>query len=78
MHLFMCAIHSPFSTAVAAYTANDLEAVLINQPFLYSKKEINYEKTKVIFYQNSSVTKKLKIIEAIAHKNKSTLFIKIK
>lgn len=36
MHLFICAIHSCFSVDVAAYTANDLEAVRINQPFLNS------------------------------------------
>ena len=32
----MCAIHSDFSVAVVAYTAKDLEAVQISQPFLYA------------------------------------------
>jgi len=36
IHLLMCAIHSCFSVEVAAYTANDLDAVRINQPFLNS------------------------------------------
>ena len=32
--LLICAIHSCFSVAVAAYTANDLPRVQISQPFL--------------------------------------------
>ena len=32
IHLLICAIHSCFSVEVAAYTANDLEAVRISQP----------------------------------------------
>lgn len=36
MHLFMWAIHSCFSVLVAAYTANDLVAVLMSHPFRYS------------------------------------------
>lgn len=32
MHLLICAIHSCFSVEVAAYTANDFEAVRISQP----------------------------------------------
>jgi hypothetical protein len=39
MHLFMWAIHSCFSVAVAAYTAKDLEAVRMNQPFRNSESE---------------------------------------
>jgi hypothetical protein len=38
MHLLMCAIHSCFSVDVAAYTANDLDAVRISHPFRNSEK----------------------------------------
>jgi len=37
MHLLMCAIHSCFSVDVAAYTANDLDAVRISHPFRNSE-----------------------------------------
>lgn len=36
-HLFMCAIHSDFSVAVAAYTAKDLVGVLMSQPLRNSE-----------------------------------------
>ena len=39
MHLLICAIHSDFSVAVAAYTVNDLVVLIICQPFFKSKKE---------------------------------------
>lgn len=37
MHLLICAIHSCFSVDVAAYTANDLDAVRISHPFRNSE-----------------------------------------
>ena len=43
--LSMCAIHSCFSVAVAAYTANDFPFVHINHPFLYwasSSRDCNF------------------------------------
>ena len=41
MHLLICAIHSDFSVAVAAYTVNDLVVLIICQPFFKSKKELH-------------------------------------
>lgn len=49
IHFSMCAIHSSFSVAVAAYTAKDLDAVRINQPLRYSK--INIETYKEFTYK---------------------------